>query len=359
MLPYWILFLVPAFAALLSDRTVRIADGPTAQPRLTLGWAASGIALALIVGYRYEVGGDWATYFRYITIASQAESASQLLALPDPGFMLLNWIAVQLGFSVVAVNVVGGAIFATGIVQFCRAQTRPWLALAVATPYLVVVVGMGYSRQGIALSLGLLGLLALQRGSLFRFFAWVVVAATFHRTAVLLLPIAALAGSRRRWWTIVWVAVVTAAAYMLFLSESVDALYTNYVEAEYQSEGALVRLLMNALPAMLLLMSPKRFRFPPLEASLWRWFAAISLVLLGVLFLTSASTAVDRIALYMIPLQIVVFSRLPAAWGGGSRSKQSNVVWIVLLYYTSVLFVWLFFAVHARLWLPYQFYPFV
>ena len=36
---------------------------------------------------------------------------------------------------------------------FVRRQPMPWLGLLVAIPYLVIVVGMGYSRQAIALGL--------------------------------------------------------------------------------------------------------------------------------------------------------------------------------------------------------------
>ena len=36
--------------------------------------------------------------------------------------------------------------------RFSLAQPRPWLCMTVAIPYLVVVCGMGYIRQGIAIS---------------------------------------------------------------------------------------------------------------------------------------------------------------------------------------------------------------
>ena len=67
---------------------------------------------------------------------------------------MLNWLSIQMDWGILGVNLIGGAIFAFGLVAFCRRQPRPWLALAVAIPYLVIVVAMGYSRQGIALALG-------------------------------------------------------------------------------------------------------------------------------------------------------------------------------------------------------------
>lgn len=70
-----------------------------------------------------------------------------------------------------------------------------------------------------------------------------------------------------------------------------------------------------------------------------------------------SSTAVDRVALYMIPPQLFVFSRLPDVLGGGKKVRP----WVaaIVAYYALVLFVWLTFATHAQYWLPYQFYPLV
>jgi hypothetical protein len=242
-----------------------------------------------------------------------------------------------------------------GLAAFCRTLPRPWLGLAVAVPYLVIVVGMGYSRQGIALGFAMLGIVALGREQTLRFVLWVALAATFHKSAVLLLPIAALTATRNRYWTAAWIAVASVVGYQLFLEESVDALYLNYVEAQYESQGAFIRLLMNALPAAILLLWRGRFRLAERDRRLWLWLAAISLGLLAMLLATSASTAVDRIALYMLPLQVMVFSHLPAAFG--RSGGRNTIVAAVLLYYAMVLFVWLNFATHAFAWLPYRFYP--
>jgi len=331
------------------------ADSASARRTWTYPWILVALAIALLVGLRFQVGGDWYNYLEYLQNV-QNVSVWEVLTQPDPGYELLNWASVSLGWGVFGVNLVGGAIFAAALVQFCRSLPRPWLSLTVAVPYMIIVVAMGYTRQGIALGCGMFGLLALTRRSTFGFVAWVFLGATFHKTAVLLLPIAALANSKNRNWTIAWVGVVTVVAYVLFLQESATDLYANYVEEQRQSEGALIRLAMNAFPAALLLLRWRRFNFPDSERTLWIWFALISLSLLAVLYVTKASTAVDRLALYLIPIQLVVFSRLPSVLG---RQQQRNQSWVflVVLYYSCVQFVWLNFATHAKYWLPYRFYP--
>lgn len=311
--------------------------------------------ITLMIGYRYEVGGDW---FPYLDILEgfRGASLSEVLKGVDPGYALINWISVEMGWGVYGANLICGAILSMGLAHFCRAMPRPWVALAVAVPYLVIVVGMGYSRQAVALGFAMMGMVALMRRKTLPFAVWILLGATFHKTAVILLPIAALASTRHRWWTALWVGVVTLSAYWLFLLESVDNLIEMYIWAEYQSQGALIRLMMNALPAAFLLLMRKRFQFTAAEAPLWHWLALISLGLLAALLVSPSSTAVDRIALYMLPLQLVVFSHLPDVMGSRRRSNQQWVV-AVVLYYALVNFVWLNFADHSPYWLPYRFYP--
>lgn len=352
MWPYFAFFLVPAIAAMAEkqpmQRVRRIASG------LQLPWMLAGVGITLVIGLRSRVGGDW---FNYEAMLEQWVGLTFMEAItsPDPGYALLNWIALEMDWGMVGVNMLAAPLFALALVRFCRSLPRPWLALAISVPYLVIVVGMGYSRQGVALACSMLGLLALGRGSPRKFLFWVLLGATFHKTAVLLLPIAALVHNRNRFLTVVYAALTTVGAYFLLLADAVSDLYEHYVTAEYQSEGALVRLLMNAIPAALFLLNWKRFGFAPAQASLWRWFAWISLLLLAVLFATGASTAVDRVALYMLPLQLVVFSRLPEVFGGRAGNAQA---WVgsVIAYYAVVLFVWLNFATHAGYWIPYRFY---
>ncbi|MBE7369917.1 EpsG family protein [Ramlibacter pallidus] len=355
MWPYWILFLLPALAAFTAGTGPR-AHLPQRQARWTPGWLFAAAATSLMIGLRYQVGGDWFNYLRYLETV-QGATLQEVVTMKDPGYRLLNWLSDELDWDIFGVNLVSGTIFTIGLACFCRSLPRPWLAFAVAVPYMVIVVGMGYTRQGVALGFAMLGLLALQKRSIAWFVVWVVLGATFHRSAVLLLPIAALANSRNRYLTIGLVGVVTASAYFLLLQDSVDDLIENYIEAEYQSEGALVRLLMNAAPALVLLLFRRRFRFAPGESGLWLWLAVISLALLAGLLVSPSTTALDRLGLYMLPLQLVVLSHLPSVFGSPGRANRAWVV-AILAYCAAVQFVWLNYASHSVAWKPYRFYLF-
>jgi len=355
MWPYWLMFALPAVAALSGGR--RPVQAATGLRRLEVdgAWIAAVLLLALLIGLRFEVGADWYNYLSHVFYARYAPIAT-VLEGKDPGYQLLNWISAQMEWDVYGVNLIGGSVFAVGLAVFCLSMPRPWLAAAVAVPYLVIVVAMGYSRQGIALGLVMLGLVALGRRKTGWFVVWVVLGATFHKSAVIMLPIAALAATRNRYWTALWVGVVSFAAYLLLLEEAVELLITDYVDAGYQSQGTMIRLLMNAVPAAILLLWRRRFEFSEAEAVLWQWFAVISLAMLGLFVVSPSSTAVDRVALYMLPLQLVVFAHLPDVFVIRGKPKVVLVA-AVLLYYAAVQFVWLNYASHAKDWLPYRFFP--
>lgn len=356
MWPYWLMFLLPAFGALAQPR-VRAANMSARRAfGLNGEWLLVLFVLTLLIGYRFEVGGDWRNYLRNLE-SMYYVGFGEALTLGDPGYRVLEWLSLQMDWGIYGVNVIGGALFALGLVVFCRSLPRPWLALAVAVPYLVTVVAMGYTRQGIAIGVAMLALVALEKRSLRTFVVLVFLAATFHKSAVLLLPIAALAATRKRIWTALTVGVMMVLGYWLFLEESVEQLYTGYIEAEYQSEGAQIRLWMNAVPALVLLLWRKRFQMTLAQMRLWQWFGIISLGLLVLYYVTPYSTAIDRMALYMLPLQLAVFSYVPEVFGSQHRARNTPFVLAVLAYYAAVLFVWLNFAGHSFAWIPYRFYP--
>jgi hypothetical protein len=70
------------------------------------------------------------------------------------------------------------------------------------------------------------------------------------------------------------------------------------------------------------------------------------------LFTVASSTAVDRLALYLIPLQLFVGSRLPDTRLFGINASQWNQM--LILFSLAVLLVWLLFAGNSHAWLPYR-----
>ena len=344
MLPYLFSWSIFAYAGLGSPR--RIA---------TTTVLALAIFLTLLIGLREEVGGDWFNYFPYLE-RSIGIPLAEVFQEDEPGYGLLNWIAANWGGSVYLVNTLCGLIFSIGLLQFCRVQPRPWLALTLAFPYLITVVAMGYSRQGVAIGLEMIALLALQRDRLLQFLGWIALAATFHRTVLvlLILPASSLSGSLR-FSQLIRMLLLIGAAYGLYtavIAPDIDYYVQGYIEAQYQSQGALIRVVLCLLPALVFLSSRRRFRLPADTQRIWTLMSLLAVAAAIGLFTVASSTAVDRLALYLIPLQIFVGSRIPDTRILGIAPASWNQLLIAFSF--AVLIVWLLFAGHSEYWLPYR-----
>ncbi|URD61588.1 EpsG family protein [Sphingomonas sp. KRR8] len=360
MLPYLFLFAFFAVGALFSrpqDQAAPQGHGEIEAPNIAarpsqipIMLILGGILMALMIGTRFRVGGDWETYTFYWDYAG-GSTLGEMLDFGDPAYQFLNWLGQQLGLDIWSVNLVCGSLFTWGLIRFARTQPMPWLVVVVAIPYLVMVVAMGYTRQAVAIGLLLGGLGSLFRGgSLVRFAMYVILAALFHKTAVLALPLIIFSRERNRLLTVVGGLLLFYALYVSLLADNVDQLVTNYIEAQYQSSGAAIRVGLSLIPALLFLSSPARFAFDDLQRGFFRLSSWVTIGLLVALLTTPSSTAVDRMALYMFPLQLAVMSRLPIAYPRlGSR-------FAIICYALAVQLVWLNFADFAYKWLPYRTY---
>jgi len=347
MIVYWLMYFLPPLV---------IASTQTGDPKhYDRAWQVLCILFVFLIGLRVEVGGDWGSYLRHfesIVGTSLVETLSDF----DPGYGLLEWLSATLGWEIYGVNIVCGALVMAGVYQFCRQQAQPWLALTVAIPYLIIVVAMGYTRQSAALGLELIALVSLANGQLVRYAIWILLAVTFHKTAVVLLPLALIATSYENVWmrriilAAIFLAMGLLGGWAAFTEES-QKLVTNYIEVEMISEGANIRVAMNAVPAVIFLIFSRRLAPDEVERRTWVLLSLLSLgciPLLGV-----ASTATDRIALYLIPIQLLVYSRIGAAFNSDSSRSLANLV--IVVGYALVLFVLLNYADMVSVyWVPYQ-----
>lgn len=350
MLVYWAMFAVPAMSTLILGTRRRLESAGRFAP----GILVILVMFTVLVGLRHQIGTDWFNYKRTIDNLYYA-NFSGALASKDVGFGVLVWIANRLGSGMYITNFVCAAIMMYGIARFAHRQPDRWMALTAAVPYLIIVVGMGYTRQAAAIGLVLLAILAFEHGKLLRTIVLVIMAALFHGSSLLVLPFFGAVLVNKNGRLLLPFAAVSILLFTVLLSRRIDNLYSLYVTREnsIDSSGALIRVLMNVVPSVLFLSLRRRFNLDRDFQLLWTLFAVGSLALLVILPFFPSSTAIDRAALYMIPVQLFVFGRLPLVLGQTPQGARF-VSFGSILYYAAALFVWLTFASNARNWLPYK-----
>jgi len=354
---YWLLFILPIIGVVIP---LRLSENIQ-----VLIWILSAILLTLIIGTRYEVGGDWDNYLAHVVRASSRDFISAASNNAELGYGALNWISAKLGMGIYGVNTFCGAILVFGTAFFCRRQPIPWLAWLIATPYLLVVVGMGYTRQSVALGFLLLGLVALENKKVWRYFLLILAGYFFHKTVLLMAPLGILVWRRNVWFKggiivlfsvfFVWAIIVYRAQILSNLAEPGEffRLFSKYfVGNQWSSSGALPRVLMNAIPSFLFLSLLLFKRWPKSSDNQMLWAAIAIASIASLYFVGHISTAIDRINIYFIPIQLYVWSRIPLVIF--DRMTRTLVIVSIIFVYGISFLVWLNWADNSGNWIPYN-----
>ena len=360
MWAYWLLFLVPAgiaFSPIKGDKNVNY-----------MLWATVGLLCILLIGLRYEVGGDWDNYLAYFDRVRGRDLTLDLILGGAYGnataYITLSWVALKLGLGGLAiyfVNTVCAAIFMVGLIKYCQKQPMPWIALAVAIPYMVCAVAMGYTRQATALGFLLWGLSVLRAGNEKKYFALIVLGSFFHLSVIITLPFILLTREKisRRGYLLFGSFLVGLFFLFITIETGGRNLLENFqIILEYTatrgSAGAAIRTYLNALPVLVSLFFLSRIKMISTDYKIIKWMAIASIIAIPALSLST--TLVDRLGLYLMPLQVALWPRLIAV----QRNKLQRSFWtsMIIVFYGLVLFVFFNFAIHAEWWLPYRMWPF-
>lgn len=318
-------------------------------------WAlfVAAVAMIVMIGFRREVGADWWPYL-YIFNTVSVMDFGQALVRSDPGYALLNWIAGRAGWGIWFPNLVCATIFTWGLVTFCRQQPNVWLALTVAVPFFLIGVAMGLTRQSAAIGFIMLALVAHLRGQLVRVVIFIALATLFHFSAVVTAAILSAASVKRGAAAVALLSLLMLLVYYQF-GERFTSRLAFYSEREFTATGDIVRLLMNVVPGVIFLSFRHRFTSLQAESRLWTIMSVMACVSLALILLVEGTVIVDRLGLYVVPLQIFVLSRIPYAFG--PKSRPSMLLLTAIVAYSLALEVaWLNLGTWGHAWLPYRNY---
>jgi len=342
---YFLILLVPALLACADAGTSRASR----RPQSVIVWL---IIVAIITGLRFRVGGDWVTYLGYLE-RSQIASFGESLALADPLYECLNWLASSIDQGIALVNSVVAALFYLGVYRILADVNYRWIAIAAGTPYLFIVVGMGYSRQAMALGFVMMGYAALVQGRSLAFATYALIGSGCHKSALVVLPLALIVSGRNPVRRVGFASLAAVVGYDVFVADYADKLQQVYlVEQLTTSQGAGIRLAMNGICGVGILFLRKTATQSSLDHRFWLWLGFASALLWAVFIaLGDYSTAFDRMSIYCMPIQMYFAQLLVKSSSIHSRATVS--VFLGLVYFL-VLLIWLLFAAHSQYWLPYQ-----
>lgn len=339
MIIYLIILSVVGLFAVLS----LAAPYPFRRVRLILTLSCATL-LSIFIGLRDQVGADWYTY-ELIFQQIKHISLGLAMAVTEPGYAICNYFASGIGADIHLVNLICAVLMITGILKFASlVEIDGCLMLFLSAPYLLFVVGMGYTRQAVAIGLSLCAIGFLSRGRHRAFYVLVIAAMCFHYSAAAVLLLYWL----RSWRRLLIVGVIIVAALPWLFAELAHPRYGQYLSDE--SSGVWFRLAIIALGAIAAWIYRVEWRREPILFDLLRKGSIVCLICFPLAAIDS--TLIDRLALYLIFVYFI-------GVGKAIQHSRSYLKWCVLATtgcITYAIFLLWFVASKyaANYWIPYH-----
>ncbi|MFN4113029.1 MAG: EpsG family protein [Sphingomonadaceae bacterium] len=297
MFVYYALYVVPPIFGTLAGRL----DSPIQKQGV---WIAAGLILWLATGFALGAF-DWPLYLRKF---NQQETLSLYDAMRsvEPGFVLLMRGVQSLGLGLIVVIATGAAVVMVGLLMFSKQSAKPWLALVLAIQPIVIFMGMGFLRQGIALGFAMMAMALMLQARTILPFMLLLIAISFHRSAIIFIPIyiAFLAGGYLRpGW-------VLALGLGLFFALVAGVMAIPIIRWEVlhhnHAHGAVVRASITLAVFCIFL---ARQRLWTCETERRLLLATVPIALFSILAAYAFSAFGDRLLYYTVPAQILILTR--------------------------------------------------
>lgn len=181
MIPYYILLAVVMFIANQYDKMPK----KTWKPIVLIF-----IAMTLFIGLRdASVGTDTAGYARGFNDFDELDAGERLQWDKEPGFWLLNQLGRSLGDNyAVLLSLVAGVAYTGALFAMKKLSKNLLVSLFVYLTLCYFTFCVNAARQGIAVGIYMMALSCLLNKDFKRYVMWVLLAAMFHKTVVVTIP---------------------------------------------------------------------------------------------------------------------------------------------------------------------------
>ncbi len=316
------------------------------------------IFLLLFVGLRHEVGGDWFSYIWYIQdLKTYPEKIFTFRS--DWGFNGLLYLLFNVEYNIYIINIFCAFLFIGSLFLFAFNQNKPILVLFVALPYIINVIGMGYTRQSVGYAFLIFSILALQKNKNLLFFVLIIIGSLFHKSLILFLILYFVNFNfNLKGITLLIVLASISFVLIIYKLDTIQFYIYHYLgEGKHlSSTGTVFRYLINLIPCLFILYYGTNFLTNKSEKKI------LSLLILftfsGLLFYQYAPTAFDRMGLYLTIVQLYFYSNLDLIIKNNFFRKF--VYLFMYSFYFTINYVWLNFSTYKNEWVPYNilFYQF-
>ena len=226
------------------------------------------------------------------------------------------------------------------------------MGLVISFPLLINILSIGYTRQSIAFSFLIFGLISLFNNKNTLFFLFILIGSLYHKSLIifLMIPLFTIESINKKILFLV-ITVITLLIFYFIMKDEISRLLFLFLGQGiyFESRGALLRLIFHSSICILFLIFSNRLKLNKNELRVWQIFALISILIFPFVFMYS--TFVDRIIFYFYPLHIVFFTRLYII---SKFDLKFISIFAAILIYILLYAFWIFNATNFNSWFPYN-----
>ena len=307
------------------------------------------LLLIIFIGLRNDVGGDWIQYFHNYNNPLPF-SFLDFSIRNDYFYNYLSFLFYNFGMSYNVFNFLLAIFFVLCLCHFCKILPSFSLALVFSFPIVVMMMGLGFTRQGVAFAFVLIAITSFIKKNKITFVMWAIIAILFHKSSIIILFFYPLIDTK-----IVFIEYIIITCLLIvlffFLRNDFINLYNNAEGGSYlSSNGAIFRVGLNCVAATIFLLLINDITENYNEKKLF--FTISILCFISLIFVFKYSVFIDRINYYFTPLQIFVYSRLPFFFKNHKTQEFFKIT--LSIFHVCILFIWINYSDYSHAWLPYQ-----
>lgn len=313
---------------------------------------ALAVFLVWFAGLRFFVGCD---YHSYVLRFEEAVTMpwSRVFADDERGFGLLTAIFAKAGASFAMFQAFATMVIIACYAKFVARYPNPIYLFTLFFPILVLQLGMSGLRQAMALAFVLLALNAFVDGKRLLVGIWIIVAFQFHNSAIVLLPLAFVAGRAVSFKQLAIGMALLAPVAAFLLGDRIEVYSDRYVDqiyGEQESSGAWFRYILVLLPLPLFLRYRRKIKFEYSKLYPLLTISALFIIAVSSTALIS-SVALHRLTYYALPLSILM--TLYTSLVAFRDPVRGHIAWMGL--YGGYMLSWFVLSRHATVcYQPYQ-----
>lgn len=316
-------------------------------------WILVIFLLTIFIGFRNEIGGDWIHYEKFYYNIPNLNFNSIINS--SLVYVYINQISHYLGTQIIGVNFICAIFFMLSLSIFLNNTENKWLALAISFPIIIIILGMGYTRQGLAFSFSLLLIKALEDKNLLKSIIYIILSVLSHKSALF---ISSFLLFLFFWYHKKYIFILLSILIPIFFA----ILFWNYykhlvyfyagVGQHMFSYGSLPRSLLILFFGIFFIIYKKKFKnMSGYQIFVYTAFSYMIIFLFPLSVITSI--AADRILFYLYPLKLVFMSF------ANLKDKTIKLITFILSStYLLYLITWISFGKNSSSWVPYKFIGF-